>query len=111
MASGPATVVASAARTVTGNSGALDGPEEGNLALLVVASAVSGTTPSMLLSVEWSNNGTDFAPGDTADVFTAIVLAGALAKRFTVKAKYYRIVWTITGTTPSFTFTISEMGF
>ena len=111
MPSGPGTVVTSTARTTTGNSGALKAPSEPNLSLLAVVSAASGTTPSMTLSVEWSADGTNFVPADTADSFTAITTANGLTKRFTTKSAFYRVVWTITGTTPSFTFSVSEMGF
>lgn len=34
---------------------------------------------------------------------------GAKVKQFTIKAPYYRVVWTIAGTTPSYTFTIHTL--
>lgn len=111
MASGPHTVVTSAARTATGNSGALDAPGESRLCLIAAVTAVSGTTPSMTMSIEWSNDGSVFAVADTtADAFAAITATTNVAKSFQVKGAYYRIVWTISGTTPSFTFTCSQMG-
>ncbi len=98
-------IAASAARTATGNSGAIPLPESAEMvALLVNVSAVSGTTPSMALTVEWSNDGTNWAQGDTADSLTAITTAIARVKQFSVKGRLMRVVWTITGTTPSFTF-------
>jgi hypothetical protein len=51
---------------------------------------------------------TTFAPGDTADAFTAITTAVNRVKNFQVKAPHYRLVWAITGTTPSFTFSASS---
>ena len=99
--------VASAARTTTGNSGAYAVPamaDSINVAVLVTA--VSGT-PSMVLSVEWSNDGVNFATVDTtADAFAAITTAVNRVKGFTAKAQFFRLVWTITGGTPSLTFSV-----
>jgi hypothetical protein len=51
------------------------------------------------------DGGTTFAtPDGTADAFTALTAAGVKVKQFALKAPHYRLVWTITGTTPSFTF-------
>lgn len=105
----PYTAVASAARTTSGNSGALDADEK-NLNLLVDVTVVSGTSPSMALSILWSNNGTDFFDADgTADTFAAITAASKKVKQFAVKGAYYRIDWALTGTTPSFTFAVSAI--
>lgn len=107
--SDPSVSVASAARTVTGNSAALLLREKGEiLNLLVNVTAASGTTPSLALTVEWSHDGTNFAQGDTADTFAAITTTSAKAKGFSIKAPFYRVVWTLTGTTPSFTFSVSD---
>lgn len=116
MTYGPNIVAASAARTATGSSGAMplvpsahmEG--DGTLTLGLVTTAVSGTTPSMTLSVEWSfDGGVTFAPGDPVDAFTAQTATGNLAKRFAVKGNAYRVTWTISGTTPSFTFSVTEV--
>lgn len=104
-----AEIVASAARTVTGNSGMVNPGEDGEtLCLLVNVTAVSGTTPSMTLSVEWSADGVVWAVPEAADAFTALTTAVNRVKAFERKAPFYRVVWTISGTTPSFTFTINE---
>lgn len=105
----PVTVVSSAARTATGQSAALQCGGAPVISLLVVTTAASGTTPSMTLSIEWSpDGGTTWCAADAADTFTAITTTTNLAKRFQVKSNTYRIVWTITGTTPSFTFSVRE---
>ena len=107
MASGPFTLVAAGARTATGNSGALALGDQSVLDLEVNVTAVSGTTPSMTLSVQWSNDGTNFgAPDGGGDTFAAITATGVVAKQLTVKGLYCQIVWTITGTTPSFNFSV-----
>ena len=70
--------------------------------------AASGTTPNLALSIEWSANGTDWATPETPDTFTAITAAAKRVKSFARKAPFYRVVWAITGTTPSFTFSVDE---
>lgn len=105
--SSSSTLVASAARTANGNSGALAMGVAPTVNLQVTNSAVSGTTPSMTLSVLWSNDGTNFGAVDgTPDAFAAITAAGTVVKQLQVKGQYMQISWAITGTTPSFTFTV-----
>lgn len=96
-------VVPSAARTTSGNSGPL-GCNGSVFALGVIVSAASGTTPSMALTVEWSFDGVNFGPGETVVSYAAITAAKATTQRVAAQAPYYRLVWAITGTTPSFTF-------
>ena len=100
-------VAPSAARTTSGNSGYLQTPPGSGLSVMVNVTAVSGTTPSMLLTVEWTNDGINFASADPADTFTAITTAVNKVARFTQKGVGYRVVWTVTGTTPSLTFSIT----
>ena len=91
--------------TANGSSAAFKlGTTTEYVSILVAVSAVSGTTPSCTFTVEWSNDGVNFAQGDTADTFTAITAIGNKVKDFAIKGVYCRLVWTITGTTPSFTF-------
>lgn len=107
-ASGPSVVVASAARTTSGNSTAQTAP--GNaIGLFLDVTAASGTTPSLAVSVEWSNDGTNWAPADPTDNFAALTAAARRAKNVMVKAPYFRVVWAVTGTTPSFTFSVSAL--
>jgi hypothetical protein len=104
----PTLVVASAARTTTGNSAALTPGHVGeSLALLLDITAVAGT-PNLVLSVEWSNDATNWAVPEVADAFAAVTTAVKRVKVFERKAMFYRVVWTITGTTPSFTFSVWE---
>lgn len=96
---------ASAARTATGQGTLVKlGAHAEFVSVLVNVTAVSGTSPSCTFTVEWSNDGTTWAQADTADTFTAITATGTKVKQFTVKGLYARLVWTISGTTPSFTF-------
>lgn len=95
----------SSARTATGQgTGIVLPPTADNVAVSVVVTAVSGTSPSCTFTLEWSNDGTNWAQADSADTFTAITATGNKVKTFAVKGVMARLVWTITGTTPSFTF-------
>lgn len=97
--------IASAARTVTGNSGALDASGFSMLAAFLNVTAASGTTPSMTVSVEESNDGSTWR---AVGSFAAKTAVSNERKSFAIAEPFYRYVWTISGTTPSFTFTIDE---
>jgi hypothetical protein len=102
--------VPSAARTATGNSGALRVYGD-KINLLVDVTTVSGTTPSMTLTVEWSHDGTTWFPAATPDTLGAAITAGVKrVHTVDVKGAFARVVWTISGTTPSFTFAIHIHG-
>lgn len=97
-------VSASSANTTTGQSTKQDIGTDDEISILLDVTAVSGTSPSMTVSVEWTHDGSTWFAADTADTFTAITAAKKTVKNFTVKGLGFRLVWTITGTTPSFTF-------
>lgn len=105
---GDAPLQASTTQTASGNSAAFKLSEPTEFVNVIVStSAVSGTSPSCTFTVEWSNDGTTWAQGDTADSFTAITGNVNRVKDFSAKGVYCRLVWTITGTTPSFTIAAS----
>jgi len=94
---------ASAARTTNG----VGNPHNvlgATVSLCVNVTAVSGT-PNLVAGVEWSNDLVNWFTADPDDVMTAVTTTGAKTKTFTAKAIYCRAKWTITGTTPSLTFT------
>lgn len=105
-------VVASAARTTTGASAALPMSSGDELVVEIEVTARSGTTPTLDLTVEWSQDGgTDFGASEAAaDAFTQVATGTSLphrkVRKFSKKGDHYRIVWTIAGTTPSFTFEV-----
>ena len=111
----PIVVQASAAKTATGQTGGLNSylanPSESRNAvinLMATVTAVSGTTPTLDLSVQWSNDGgTTWAGADTADSFAQITATKNTVKQFAVKGAMFRVVYTIGGTTPSFTFSLT----
>jgi hypothetical protein len=107
MAYGVARPAPSAARTTSGNSGLVAVDNGDQLAVLLNVTAVSGTTPSMTVSVQWSHDGTTVVDAETPDSMTAVTATGGKVKTFQVKGLYYRVAWAITGTTPSFTFEIT----
>lgn len=99
------TVVASAARTTSSNSGTLtgwtrDGAPQARLAI----TAASGTTPQLVLTIQDSPDGSTWTTRDTFPTqTTTATVTRALP---TLMAPYQRVAWTITGTTPSFTFSV-----
>lgn len=100
-----ASLQASTTQTTDGQgsgSGVLSRSDSG--VVHVVATAVSGTTPSMTVTIEESVNGTNWA---TLVASTAITATGVtrvpLPQPF---ASMIRAKWAITGTTPSFTFSV-----
>lgn len=100
----PVTLLSSAARTATGQSDAFGVGNLDSVAVFIDATAVSGTSPSMSVNVEWSFDGASWFTADPADSFTAITAATKKVKRFDVKGTKFRLNYTISGTTPSFTF-------
>jgi hypothetical protein len=98
---------ASAAASSSGAGSAIACENARKLSILADVTAASGTSPTLLLSVEWSHDGgTTWFAADPVDVFSSITAAGKRAKLFDVKAPHARVVWTLGGTTPSFTFAL-----
>jgi hypothetical protein len=97
-------IVASAARSTSSNSSTLVAADRVKyLNVFVNVTAQSGTTPTMDLRVDWSLDGATWY--NVADTFTQIgAVTGGFFKQFMVKAPYYRLVWTLGGTTPNYTF-------
>lgn len=98
------TIKASGALTATAQSGAIDEGSGDEIIVMLDVTAVSGTSPSMAVTVQWTNDGTNWFNADPVDTFTAITAAGKVTKNFAIKGTAFRLNYTITGTTPSFTF-------
>lgn len=103
------TVLASTALTATGNTAGFPlGPiTTGVFAVFVNVTAVSGTLPTMDLAVEFSFDNTTFYPLQGAFTFTQITAVSKAVKQANAVAPYFRVAYTIGGTTPSFTTQIS----
>lgn len=102
-----AAVVASAARTVTGNSGALPGYSNvQTLRAQLNVSAASGTSPTLNVLIEDSVDG-----GTTWNTVGTFAQKTAVSREvINVTAAFtdmLRVLWTIGGTTPSFTFDVN----
>ncbi len=99
------TQVASAARSTSADSGVL--PNYGfasSLRAMLNVTAASGTTPNLTVLIEDTLDGTNWNTigtfaAKTAAGFETINVTGPFADRI-------RVRWTITGTTPSFTFAV-----
>lgn len=97
--------VASAARTTTGASAAFNTADLDSLTATLVITAASGTTPTLDLVLETTADGTNY------------YTAGSFPQQTTTQAGVSRVIgdlgslsrwaWTIAGTTPSFTFSVS----
>lgn len=92
--------------TTSGNSGdGCVGPT-GTIVFFVNVTAVSGTLPTMDLAIELSPDGVTWYPGQPAITFTQITTTVKAAKTVVSACPHFRVVWTVGGTTPSFTVTI-----
>lgn len=99
------TLVASAARTATGNSGELAGYDRAStLRVQLDVSAASGTSPTLNVLVEDTLDGSTW---NTIGTFAQRTAAGREVINVTSPfAKRIRVSWTVGGTTPSFTFSV-----
>jgi hypothetical protein len=98
------TIQASAAKTTTFQTVSFDEGSHDKIAVMINATVVTGTGPSMTVNVEWSNDNVTWYSADPVDAFTPITAAATKVKIFDVKGLYGRLNCTISGTTPSFTF-------
>lgn len=122
---GFAEALPAAARTTTTNGSAVNlasevtnqfnylasaGPGGPALMAIVTCGAASGTTPTLDLKVQYSADGSTGWTDITGATFTQLTAAGREAIRFVSPQRYIRIVATIAGTTPSFTFGVIVVG-
>lgn len=102
----------SAARTTSGSAeSGEDWGEIDRIRAQIDVTAASGTTPNLTAFIESTLDGTnwDALPGGT---FAAKTAVGREVINLTapVVARRLRVRWVITGTTPSFTFSVRVMG-
>lgn len=72
--------------------------------LNLVVTAVTGTTPSMTVIIETSMDATNW---NQVGTFPAVTTTGTTRRSVGGLDRFVRVSWTITGTTPSFTFAVS----
>jgi hypothetical protein len=109
----------SSARTASGTGTTFTNHNGGSVSFWLNVTAVLGTTPSMTVRLQWSpDNGTTWLDMDTTNLQTASITATGnftlsvgpslpvTANRSAnqIAPRLMRLAWTITGTTPSFTF-------
>lgn len=98
-------IVASAARTTSGESAAVAVPlGRSGISCQVGISAISGAGATLAASIEWSSDGVTWFKSDPADTLTSITAVQNVAKHLTARGDFMRLAWVITGTTPSVTF-------
>ena len=95
--------IASVARTVSGSGAALNVAQaERGATVIANVTAVAGVSPSLVLALQESHDGTTWANLATSPTITA---AGVHRLAYNGPAgPFLRLAWTIGGTTPSFTF-------
>jgi hypothetical protein len=99
------TLAASAARTASGTGSAVALGESKNLRLTLAVTAKSGTAPSLFVQIETSADGSTWR---SLGGFTALNDAtGSQTLSFPGADRYVRAKWTVSGTDPSFTFSVS----
>lgn len=93
--------------TASGAGAAVEIDNRGEYRGQVVVAAASGTTPSMTVAVQTSHDGGVSDPWRTLASFPAVTAAGSTAyQSFPGLDRFVRASWTVSGTTPSFTFGI-----
>lgn len=97
------TLLSSAARTAT-FTGATVNCSDGSASLLLDVTARSGTTPTLDVTVQTSYDGSTWR---TAGTFAQSTAVGSERKSFTGLDRYVRANGVITGTTPSFTCSVT----
>lgn len=98
------TLHSSAARTATYTATGVAIGDKGTLRLLLDVTAASGTSPTIDVAVQTSYDNSTWR---AVASFAQLTAAGSERKSFTGIDRYARIVATIGGTTPSFTFSVS----
>lgn len=103
-----AAVVASAARTTSGNGSSIETGDRIEVRGLVLdVTAASGTSPTLNVNVQTSDDNTTWRTlasfGQKTGVSNEHISVGGLDR-------YLRFSWVIAGTTPSFTFTVGVLG-
>lgn len=97
-------LVASAARTASGQTGTVEGFDDvKSLRAQLNVSAVSGTTPTLDVVIEDTLDGSNW---NAVGTFTQRTAVGRQVIDVATLGRRLRVRWTIGGTTPSFTFSV-----
>lgn len=96
--------LASRTETATGNGPQISVGQFQTLRLTLDVTAASGTTPSLTVTLQTSSDGATWV---AVAAFAAATTVGTQRKAFSGLDRYARCVWTISGTTPSLTFSVT----
>jgi len=96
-------LAALAARTASDSGSAVELGDRGTLRLDLTVTAAAGTLPSLQVDIQTSADGSTWR---TIGGFTALAAAGSQRASFLGADRFVRAIWTISGTTPSFTFSV-----
>lgn len=99
------TLKSSGAVTANGSDAAVEVGDRGAARLLLDVTAVSGTTPSMTVTVETSYDGS--TNWQTVGSFAAKTAVGQERKVFAGLDRFVRVSQAVSGTTPSFTYSVA----
>ena len=102
-----------AARTSTGTGTGVDlNDYDGDVVFILDSAAGTGTTPTLDVTVEASADNSTFAAVSGAAFTQVTTTAGRqkLVVNHDDVARYLRVRYTIAGTTPSFTFSVTAVG-
>lgn len=104
--------VAKLARIVSGDSGWINVRDAKALVMQLHADAGTGTTPTLNVRLQTSFDGSDANAVDVAGGAFAQVAAAASNQLLTVSIfhPFVKIIWVVTGTTPSFNFGVYLTG-
>lgn len=100
----PVTLVAPGTRTAGGSGSGVAVGEAATLRVDCAVTAVAGTTPSLTVVLEHSPDNTTWSQHSS---FTVVTATGVQRKVAGGLDRYIRCSWTITGTTPSATFSVA----
>lgn len=101
------TVLASGAITATGQSAAIDVGGAGTLRTQVQVSAVSGTSPSITVTMQTSHDAGATDPWRTAGAaYSALTSVSNSPWQCYAVDRYVRVSYSVSGTTPSLTTTV-----
>lgn len=79
------------------------------MSINISISAVTGTNPAAEFRLQWSYDNVIWAEANPRDVIGTATAPVSVIQRFPVKAPYWRLAVTVTGTNPVFTCTANAM--
>ncbi len=103
------TLIASAAQTASGDSGSIETGEYTQAFVTLNCTAASGTTPTLNVQLQGSDDGGTTWYNIPNAAFTQLTAAGTGVLQLTNFPDFIRAAYTIAGTTPSFTFAIKAV--